>query len=162
MLSTLALFSTMNAHAGALDADRFTLLLPAQVNVVGLSAGVMPGMLWRPLGPDSRAHVRAAVGIVAGPELAVVPVAVGVRGVLRPDKTFRPGFGAGLQFQAFMPYGHELVPRLDQYYEFTLDYEVRDGLRVAAELSPEFGWIGGFGLGMVGRLGVQMDFPVAR
>ena len=160
MISTLFCASLLAADAQALEADHFSLGLPAEADVVGLAFGVHPELLWRPFDPAGRFHVRAATGAMVGPELALVPVSLGFRQMLRPEKTFRLGFGAGLQFQAFLPYGHAMVPRLDQYYEFYFDVATSDSLRVTAALSPEFGWVGGFGLGMAARLGVQMDFPL--
>ena len=43
--------------------------------------------------------------------------------------------------------------------ELTLDARVAEGWRVGMQLSPEFGMVGGFGLGMAARLGVQKDLP---
>lgn len=160
MISTILCASLLSGEAQALEAENFSLGVPLEADVVGLAFGVHPELLWRPFDPVGRFHLRAATGIMAGPELALVPVSLGFRQMLRPEKVFRPGFGAGVQFQAFLPYGHELVPRLDQYYEFYFDVATSDSLRVTAALSPEFGWVGGFGLGMAARLGVQMDFPL--
>lgn len=162
MISLLGLLAAGPAQAAALDADRFTLGIPVEVNLVGLSFGTQPELLWRPFSQEGRFHVRAATGFVAGPELALVPVSMGTRGVFFPTSKVRPGMGLGLKMQAFMPYGHETILRLDQYYELTLDVAVKDGIRVGMELSPEFGWIGGFGLGMAARVGVLMDLPLSR
>lgn len=160
MISTILSVSLLSGAASALETESFSLGVPLEADVVGLAFGVHPELLWRPFDPAGRFNLRAATGIMAGPELALVPVSLGFRQMLRPEKVFRPGFGAGVQFQAFLPYGHELVPRLDQYYEFYFDVATSDSLRVTAALSPEFGWVGGFGLGMAARLGVQMDFPL--
>lgn len=160
MISTLLCASLLSGDAQALEADHFSLGLPLEANIVGLAFGAHPELLWRPFDPAGRFQVRAATGVVAGPELALIPISLGIRQMFMPENKFRLGFGAGVQFQNFLPYGHELVPRLDQYYEFYFDVATSDSLRVTAALSPEFGWVGGFGLGMAARLGVQMDFPL--
>jgi len=164
LLIGLAGLAAPSAEASPLEAEHFTVGVPAEIDMIGLAFGVHPELLWRPFSPEGRAHVRASTGAMFGPELALVPVSLGVREVFFPTATVRPGFGMGVQFQNFLPYGHSAVRRLDQYYEFTLDARVRDGWRVAMELSPEFGWIGGAGagIGMAARLGVMADLPLAR
>lgn len=161
-VSLLALLAAGPASAASLDAEHFTLGIPFEANLVGLAFGAQPELLWRPFSPEGRFHVRAATGVVAGPELALVPVSLGTRGVFFPTSKVRPGMGLGLKMQTFLPYGHEAILRLDQYFELTLDVKVQDNLRVGVELSPEFGWIGGFGLGMAARVGVLMDLPLSR
>ena len=160
MLSTIICASLLSAEAQAIEPENLSLGVPLEADVVGLAFGVHPELLWRPFDPAGRFHVRAATGAMVGPELALIPVSLGFRQVFRPEKVLRPGFGAGLQFQSFLPYGHSMVPRLDQYYEFYFDVATSDSLRMTATLSPEFGWVGGFGLGMAARLGVQMDLPL--
>ena len=162
MISTLSLLASLAAApavASPLEAEHFSAALPIEADLVGLAFGLHPELTWRPFDPEGRFHVRAATGAMVGPELTLVPVSLGVREVFRPTKDFRFGVGAGLQLQNFFPYGHAPVPRLDQYYEFTLDTRVSEGWRVTAALSPEFGWIGGFGLGMAARAGLQVDLP---
>jgi hypothetical protein len=51
------------------------------------------------------------------------------------------------------------VVRLDLTMEATLDVRVAEGWRVGLQVSPEFGMVGGFGLGMATRLGVSADLP---
>ena len=72
----ISLFSA--AFAGALDADHFSVGLPAEVDLVGLAFGVRPELLWRPFGGAT--HVRVATGLMVGPELAFVPFSLSVRG----------------------------------------------------------------------------------
>ena len=165
MIPTLTLLASLAsgpASASSLSAEHFSAALPVEVALVGLSVGVRPQLLWRPFNPDGAFHLRASTGAMVGPELSVVPLSLGVREVIFPTRAVRPGVGYGVQVQSFFPYGHEPIRRVDQYMEFTLDARVQDGLRVALELSPEFGWIGGFGLGMATRLGVQADLPLTR
>lgn len=145
------------AQAGALDADHFTVGLPIEADLVGLAFGVHPELTWRPFRADGAFHVRAATGVMVGPELALVPLSLGVREVFFPRQMVRPGLGVGVQLQNFFPYGHEPVTRLDQYLEFSLDVRVQEGLRIAAALSPEFGLVGGFGLGFAARAGITYD-----
>ena len=160
--SLLAALSAGVAEASPLDSEHFSLALPLEANMVGLSFGLHPELLWRPLDPQGAFHVRAATGLLMGPELSHVPVSLGLRQVFFPTRAVRPGMGLGLQAQNFFPKGHAPVTRIDQYYELTLDVRVSEGWRVGVELSPEFGWVGGFGLGMATRIGVQADFPVKK
>ena len=159
VLGLLAAANTEAAGAELLHAERFSLGLPAEVNLVGLTYGVHPELLWRPLRPDGALHLRAATGFTAGRELSTLPVSLGVRGVAFPRKAVRPGVGAGLQLQTFLPHQHPPALRLDTTLELTLDVRVAEGWRVGTQLSPEFGMVPGFGLGMAVRLGVQKDLP---
>ena len=147
------------ALAAPLDADRFSVSLPAEMDLVGLAFGLHPELLWTPLGPQGAFHVRAATGLMVGPELALVPLSLGVREVAFPTRRVRPGVGMGVQLQSFFPDHHPPVLRLDLTMEATLDVAVAEGWRVGAALSPEFGMVGGFGLGMAARLGVERALP---
>jgi len=159
-LIVLTSIASSSATAASLDAEHFSAGLPVEVDLVGLAFGLHPELLWRPFDPEGAFHLRAATGVMVGPELTLVPVSLGFREVFLPTRTVRPGLGFGLQLQNFFPYGHEHILRLDQYMEITVDVRVRDDMRVGLELSPEFGWLGGFGLGMATRVGVQVDLPL--
>jgi hypothetical protein len=141
------------------DPGRWSVGLPAEVDLVGLAFGVHPEALWRPFAPDGAIHLRAATGFMGGPELSLVPVSAGVRVIAFPRRRVRPGLGTGLQLQTFFPHQHAPVVRLDQTIELTLDVRVVEAWRVGMQLSPEFGLAPGFGLGMAARLGVQRDLP---
>jgi len=159
MVSLLPTLLAGAALAAPLDAERFSVGLPAEMDWVGLAFGVHPELLWRPMDPDGAFHVRAATGLMWGAELGLLPVSLGVREVLLPRRTVRPGLGAGVQLQNFFPNQHAPVGRLDLTMEATLDVRVAEGWRVGLQISPEFGMVGGFGLGMATRLGVQRDLP---
>ncbi len=165
MISTLSLIASLAAGpavASPLSTEHFSVVIPAEVDLVGLAFGLHPEVLWRPFDPDGMVHLRASVGAMVGPELVLVPASLGVRQVFLPTRAVRPGLGFGLQVQNFFPYGHDRVTRIDQYLELTLDVRIREGWRVAFELSPEFGWVGGFGLGMAARVGLHVDLPLSR
>ena len=155
----IVLLSALSAHAGALDAERFTVGLPAEVDLVGLAFGVRPELLWRPIQPDGAFHLRTATGVMVGPELTLVPVSLGVREVFFPRRRVRPGLGIGMQLQSFFPRQHAPVFRLDQYLELTLDVAISETWRAGLQLSPEFGMVPGFGLGMAARVGVSRELP---
>jgi hypothetical protein len=139
------------------DAPRWSVGVPVEVDLVGLAAGVHPELLFRPAAPDGALHLRFAVGVMAGPELALVPFSLGIRGVAAPRRMVRPFAGIGTQLQVFAPYGVPARARLDLYLELGLDVRVAEGWRVGAQFSPEFGMYPGFGLGMAVRAGFQVD-----
>ncbi|TNE85256.1 MAG: hypothetical protein EP330_26375 [Deltaproteobacteria bacterium] len=156
--AALAVGLGLSTPAAALETDRFSLGLPAEVDLVGLAFGVHPELLFRPIQPDGALHLRFAPGLMVGPELAFVPIALGVREVMFPRKRVRPFLGTGLQLQNFVPYGHPVLTRLDMALELGVDVRVADQWGVGLQLSPEIGLVGGFGFGMAVRLGAQLDF----
>ncbi len=145
------------ALAAPPDLERLSVGLPVEMDLVGLAFGLHPELLWRPLGEQGAFHVRGATGLMVGPELALLPLSLGVREVFFPARKVRPGLGAGVQLQTFFPRQHAPTARLDLTMEATLDVEVAEGWRVGLQISPEFGMVGGFGLGMATRIGVQRD-----
>ena len=159
-LSLLASLASAPVEASPMEKEHFSVVVPAEVNLVGLAFGVHPELLWRPFSPDGSFHLRAAVGFGAGPEMVILPISIGARQIFFPTRMIRPGLGMGLQTPNFFPYGHDLVFRVDTYFETTLDVRVRDDIRIHMAMSPEFGGIyGGFGLGMAARVGVQVELP---
>lgn len=153
----LLLFSVASAKESDPNASRWSLGVPVEVDVVGLAVGVHPEILFRPANPDGALHLRLAAGVMAGPELALLPFSFGVRGVAAPRRIVRPFAGLGLQLQVFAPYGAPARPRLDVYVEVGLDVRVVDSWRIGVQISPEIGVSPGFGLGMATRLGFQVD-----
>lgn len=135
--------------------------VPVEVTWVGLGAGLHPELTWRPLEPDGAFQLRAATGFTAGPELVVVPLSLGLRELALPRKRVSFGPGIGVQLQGFFPNLHPPVARLDLYLELAVAVRVADGWHVTAQASPEFGMVGGFGLGFATRLGVQFALPGA-
>lgn len=156
----LALALATPAGLAAVDPTRISVGLPAEVDLVGLAVGVHPELLFRPFRPDGALHLRAATGLMVGPELMLFPVSLGVREELFARKAFNLGLGAGLQLQTFLPYDLPAHPRLDMYLELSATVRVADSWHVGVQLSPEIGMVGGFGLGMATRVGVQRDLPL--
>jgi hypothetical protein len=160
MLTSLLLASSVASAepVGAASPDRFSVGMPAEVDLVGLAFGVHPELLYRPVQPDGAFHLRLAPGLMVGPELAFGPVGLGVREILFPRKRVRPHAGLGVQLQTFVPYGHVAKVRLDMTMELGLDVRVAERWRVGMNLSPELGLVGGFGFGMAARLGPTLSF----
>lgn len=157
--SVLLALALGGAPAEAADvSERLSVGVPVEVALVGLSAGVHPELLFRPFRPDGGTHLRVGAGVMVGPELVNLPLTVGVRHAFGKDWAVRPAVGTGLQLQLFLPRQHEPAPRGDLFMEVGLDARVAEGWRVSAQLSPEFGMIGGFGLGFATRVGVVRDF----
>lgn len=153
----VACLSDTHAREPDPDAPRWSLGVPVEVDIVGLAGGVHPEILFRPAAPDGALNLRFALGGMAGPELALIPLAFGVRGVIVPRRRVRPFVGLGVQLQTFVPYGDQARSRLDLYLELGLDVKVAEGWRVGAQLSPEIGMAPAFGLGFATRLGFQVD-----
>lgn len=146
------------ARAEALSPERFTVGLPAEVQLVGFGAGLHPELLWRPFHDDGALHLRAAAGFTAGRGHSTAPFTLGVREVLGRGWRVHPVLGAGAQLQLFLPYDHPVLPRVDMFMELGLSVDLNEGWSVGAELSPEIGMTG-FGLGLGARLAVRKDLP---
>ncbi len=158
-LLALAALADARADEQAPAAERLSVGLPVEVTLVGLSYGLHPELLYRPFRPDGLLNLRAATGLMVGPELSLVPVSAGLRVSFLREQRFHPGLGVGVQLQTFLPREHEAVLRLDNYYELTASYEVAEGWHAGLQLSPELGVVPNFGLGMAARAGVQKDLP---
>ena len=163
MISTLSLLASLASapvEASPLDAEHFSVAVPAEINLVGLTFGAHPEVLWRPFNPDGAFQLRGSVGLGVGPEMVVFPVSIGARQLFFPTRMIRPGLGMGIQLPNFLPRGHDFVFRVDSYFEASVDVRIREGMRLGFAMSPQFGGIyGGFGLGMSARLGLEMELP---
>jgi hypothetical protein len=146
--------------------ERWSVGAPVEVDLVGLAVGLHPEVLFRPFTADGGFHLRAAAGVMAGPELTLLsPLALGIRQELFPRKRVQPGLGTGVQWQSFAVYGDHIHHRLDMYMELAVHVRVHEDYDVGIQLSPEIGMmgIGGegaystFGLGMAVRLNVQRN-----
>jgi hypothetical protein len=128
---------------------RFTLVLPAEVTIVGLTYGIRPELLYRPGAPDAASRLRIAVGLLDGPDQLFVPLSVGYRAVYRGRQRVQPAVGVGLELQ------HRLVsdyPAVRQYGLY-----VEGGVGFAATPQLAFGAIdlmlyGGPGVGLGSRV----------
>ena len=164
-LITSVLLMQPSAQAD-IDPASLSVGVPIEVDIVGLAFGVHPELLWRPIAADSGFHLRAAVGVMAGPELTLIsPLALGLRQEFAPRRMIQPGIGTGLQWQSFAVYGDGVHHRMDMYMEATIHVEVHEHYDVGLQLSPEIGMMGvsseglysTFGLGMAVRLNVQRN-----
>lgn len=125
---------------GALAAEGLTLGLPLEYDVLGKNVGVRPEILWRPLDPDGALNLRAAVGLLPGPEYLYLPISGGARWEFgRPqDWRLRPALGLGAEAQTFVISDHAPVFRVGFYVEAGASWVVGDnafGLAVAPDLS---------------------------
>lgn len=142
------------ALAGPLDADRFSVGVPAEVDLVGLAFGVRPELLWRPVKADGATHLRVATGVMAGPELVFVPLSATVRGRWFPKGDVHPMLGTGAELQTFYSSGHPPVARVAWVGELGLDVDVAERWSVGLVLEPGFAPRPLIGFGMAARLGV--------
>lgn len=165
--SALWLAVALAAEPGSATPDAtgtgLALGVPVEVTWIGLGVGLHPELTWRPIQPEGAFQLRGATGFTVGPELVVVPVSLGFREMALPRRRVSFGPGLGVQLQGFFPNLHPPVARLDLYLELAAAVRVADAWHLTAQLSPEFGMVGGFGLGFATRVGVQRTFgPVAR
>lgn len=144
------------AFAGALDADHFSVGLPAEVDLVGLAFGVRPELLWRPFGGAT--HVRVATGLMVGPELAFVPFSLSVRGRWFPKGRVHPIAGLGAELQTFYASEHPAVARASYYGELGVDVDVAEDWSVGLIVEPGFAPKPLIGFGAAVRLGVTRSF----
>lgn len=144
------------AFAGALDADHFSVGLPAEVDLVGLAFGVRPELLWRPFGGAT--HVRVATGLMVGPELAFVPFSFSVRGRWFPKGRVHPIAGLGVELQTFYASDHPVVARPSYYGELGLDVDIVEDWSVGLIVEPGFAPKPLIGFGAAVRVGVTRRF----
>lgn len=146
----ISLLSTV--LAGALDADHFSVGIPAEVDLVGLAFGVRPELLWRPFGGAT--HLRLATGVMAGPELVFVPLSLSVRGRWFPKGRVHPIAGLGAELQTFYASDHPVVARPSYFGELGVDVDVKEDWSVGLVLEPGFAPSPLLGFGAAVRLGV--------
>ena len=60
--------------------NRLRFALPAEVSVIGLTVGVRPEFLFQPFQSARWFELRAAAGVLPGPEYLSTPLSVGIRG----------------------------------------------------------------------------------
>lgn len=142
------------ALAGPLDADRFSVGVPLETDLVGLAFGARPEVSWQPTGPDSALQLRAATGVMVGPELVFVPLSASVRGRFFPRGRVHPIVGAGAELQTFLMSGHPVVVRPSYVFEVGLDVTVRGPWSVGVVVETGFAPPPSFGFGAAVRGGV--------
>lgn len=142
----------------AFAADHFSIGIPAEVDLVGLAFGVRPELLWRPFDAEGAAELRFAVGVAVGPELAFVPIDLGVRAHWFPRKTVHPITGLGGEVQTIHAAHIASVVRPAVYVELGVDVDVSAAWSVGVLAEVDFAPPPAFGLGGVARVGVTRDF----
>ncbi len=148
--------------------DRLSIALPVQVNLIGLSGGLQPELLFRPISADSGLHLRAAIGFFGGQELLhLVPITLGMRWIWLRHMRFQPFLGFGFIWHSFLPFDAPAHHRIDMAIELGFRIAVAKGFSIGLNLSPEFGLASvsslgfnrAFGLGMATRITVTKDLP---
>lgn len=148
--------------------QRFAVMVPAELTLVGLGYGIQPELLYAPLSPNGPLQLRAATGITFGPELTLLsPLALGVRGRLFANRLVEPALGIGMRWHQFFPHGTHTRTRFDLYFELAASVRATGVWRADLTLSPEIGLLNvsgagferAFGLGMSVRLGVRRTLP---
>ena len=142
------------ALAGPLAADRFSVGLPAEVDLVGLAFGVRPEVTWQPIGPESALQLRVATGLMLGPELVFVPLSATVRGRFFPRGRVHPILGAGAELQTFYASDHPVVARASTVFELGVEVTVSGPWSVGLVVEPGFAPQPLFGFGAAARVGV--------
>lgn len=146
----------VTAKESPLAAHRFTVGLPAEVTVVGLTLGIRPEVLYRFGCAGSRSRLRAAIGILDGPEQLFVPVSVGYRAIFRQRSTVTAMVGVGGEWQ------NRIVSDLPTVRQYGVYLEGGVGITATARLTIDFAValdvmvFGGPGIGLGPRLGVQL------
>lgn len=117
---------------------RFTLVLPAEVTVVGLTYGVRPEVLYRYGAAGTRSRLRLAVGVLDGPDQLFIPLSLGYRAVFRHGRRFQPAVGGGLELQHRLVSDYPAVRQYGVYVEggfgVALGPRVSLGLMVAIDV----------------------------
>lgn len=126
--------------AAAFASEGLSLGVPLEYDVIGGNIGVRPELLWRPTAPDSALNLRAAVGLLPGPEYFYLPISAGARFVPGRKKAWpvRPVLGAGVEAENFLTTDHAPVFRVGFFAELGAEYIVGAnsfGLMAAPELS---------------------------
>ncbi len=136
--------------------DHFSVGAGLEVDLVGLAYGVRPEVLFRPVA-DGGAHIRLAVGALAGPELWFMPVALGYRHLWSKGRKIRPHLGGGVELQTFWFGGGSPVSRAAFYAETGFEFEVFKGGWVGLQYGPDFAPFSHFGFGFVARTTFRYD-----
>ncbi|MBP9087656.1 MAG: hypothetical protein KBG15_16155 [Kofleriaceae bacterium] len=147
--------SDLTGTESPLAAHRFTVGLPAEVTVVGLTMGIRPEVLYRFGCAGTRSRLRAAIGVLNGPDQFFVPVSVGYRAIFRQRSTVTAMVGVGGEWQ------NRIVSDLPTVRQYGLYLEGGVGIKATARFTIDFAValdvmvFGGPGIGLGPRLGVQ-------
>jgi hypothetical protein len=137
-------------------AHRFTIGLPAEVTLVGLTLGIRPEVLYRFGCAGARSRLRVAIGLLDGPDQFFVPVSVGYRAIFRQRSTVNPMVGAGGEMQNRMVSDFPTVRQYGVYLEGGLGIKATQRLTFDFAAALDVMLLGGPGAGLGLRLGVQI------
>lgn len=132
--------------------SRFEVGLPAEVTLVGLTAGVRPELLLRFGDEGTRSRLRLAVGALAGPEQLLVPAALGYRAVYRQGATVQPLLGAGVETQWRFVTDAPAVWALGGYVEGGVGVALAPRVSLGAMIAVDVMVLGTPGVGLTPRL----------
>jgi hypothetical protein len=138
-------------------AQRFTLGLPAEVTLVGLTYGARPEVLYRFGERGSRSRIRLAVGLLDGPEQLFVPISLGYRAIFRQDGVVRPSVGAGVEMQQRFVPDYMTVRQYGVYVEGGLEIAFAPKWSVGTIVALDVMVAGGKGAGLGPRLFVTRE-----
>ncbi|MBK7078282.1 MAG: hypothetical protein IPH44_39065 [Myxococcales bacterium] len=108
---------------------RFTIAVPAEVTVVGLTYGLRPEVAYRPGALGSASRLRLAVGVLDGPDQLFVPLSLGYRAMFRGRQRVQPAVGAGVELQ------HRLVSDYPAVRQYGVYVEVGVGIAATPRLA---------------------------
>lgn len=140
------------------DRTRLTISLPAEVTLVGLTAGVRPELLYRFCDPSARSRVRFAIGLLDGPEQFFMPISLGYRAIFRQSGTVQPQLGAGLELQHRFVSDFHAVRQFGFYVEGGVGFAFDARLAVGAMVALDVMMYGGPGAGLGPRVFVSWRF----
>jgi hypothetical protein len=153
VLAVAILVLAHTAHAEAPGAaERFTIGVPAEVTLVGLTAGVRPEVLYRFGDADARSRVRFAVGFLDGPEQFFMPFSLGYRAICRTRASVQPQFGAGFEVQNRIVSDYPTVRQYGFYVEGGVGYAATSQLSFGAMVALDVMLYGGPGAGLGPRV----------
>jgi len=135
--------------------ERFTLSLPGEVTLVGLTAGIRPEVLYRFGDLAARSRVRVAIGLLDGPEQFFIPISVGYRAIFRLLRTVQPQIGAGLELQHRLVSDFRAVRQFGFYVEGGVGFAIDARLAVGAMVALDVMMYGGPGAGLGPRVFVS-------
>lgn len=130
--------------------------LSGELAIIGLGGGVHVEGFW-PLFKDRHFFARFGLSGLYGPELIQIPINIAIQWNYLQTDSFVLGIGLGPKFQNFFPNYHNYVSRLDLTLDMVFGFRVSKDFLLKLVLGPEFGFIGGFGLGLPIQLGLQFD-----
>jgi hypothetical protein len=143
---------------GPLSAGRFSLGVPAEVNIIGLAYGVRPEVLYRPFSTDGGTHLRLAVGVLPGPEFVYVPLNVGWRQIFRRAHRLQPHVGAGFEEEILIITEADNVHRRLIYLETGLEWRFMPQGLIGLQMAPSLSVFARPGLILPVRLTFRWDF----